>query len=43
MKYKTSRLYEGDWVNDLRQGKGYERYAKGNVYLGYFDKGKAHG
>jgi hypothetical protein len=26
MRYKTGRVYEGDWQNDLRHGKGYERY-----------------
>lgn len=34
MKYKSGRLYEGDWLNDLRHGRGYEKYANGNVYLG---------
>ena len=43
MKYKTGRVYEGDWINDLRHGHGYERYANGNVYFGDFDTGKAHG
>lgn len=26
MKYKSGRVYEGDWINDLRHGTGYERY-----------------
>lgn len=43
MKYKTGRVFEGDWLNDLRHGKGYERYQNGNVYIGYFETGKAHG
>ena len=24
--YKTSRVYEGEWINDLRHGRGYEMY-----------------
>ena len=43
MLYKTGRIYEGEWLNDLRHGKGYEKYHNGNVYLGMFDTGKAHG
>ena len=26
MKYKSGRVYEGDWIKDLRHGRGYERY-----------------
>jgi len=43
MKYKSGRVYEGEWLNDLRHGRGYERYENGNVYLGQFETGKAHG
>ena len=43
MRYKTGRIYEGDWLNDLRHGHGYERYANFNVYFGSFETGKAHG
>lgn len=43
MKYKSGRIYEGEWISDLRHGRGYERYQNGNVYLGQFEKGKAHG
>jgi hypothetical protein len=43
MKYQNGRLYEGEWKSDVRSGKGYEKYQNGNVYLGFFDKGKAHG
>ena len=43
MKYKSGRLYEGEWLNDVRSGKGYERYSNGNIYQGYFENGKAHG
>jgi hypothetical protein len=43
MIYKSGRVYEGDWKDDLRDGHGYERYANGNVYKGSFETGKAHG
>jgi hypothetical protein len=43
MKYKSGRLYEGNWKTDVRSGRGYEKYQNGNIYLGSFDKGKAHG
>ena len=26
MKYRNGRQYEGDWVDDIREGKGFERY-----------------
>lgn len=26
MFYKKQRVYEGHWLNDVRHGKGYERY-----------------
>jgi len=28
---------------DLREGRGYELYQNGNVYIGEFHRGKAHG
>lgn len=34
MIYKTGRFYEGEWLNDLRHGRGYEKYHNGNVYIG---------
>lgn len=34
MKYKSGRMYEGDWLNDVRHGRGYERYQNNNIYLG---------
>ena len=36
MKYKNGRQYEGGWLHDLRDGKGFERYANGNTYYGQF-------
>jgi hypothetical protein len=43
MYYKKNRVYEGEWMNDVRHGKGYERYSNGNKYEGDFINGKAHG
>ena len=36
MKYKCGRAYEGDWKNDVRHGRGYEKYENMNVYIGQF-------
>ena len=30
--YNSQRVYEGNWVNDKREGRGYERFSNGNVY-----------
>ena len=30
--YKNGRVYEGEWLNDKRQGRGFERFANGNTY-----------
>ena len=32
MKYKSGRLFEGHWDNDMREGRGYERFANGHSY-----------
>jgi hypothetical protein len=34
MRYKNGRQYEGDWANDMRDGRGFERYPNGNSYYG---------
>lgn len=26
MVYRKDRVYEGNWTNDVRHGRGYERY-----------------
>ena len=28
--YEIGRIYEGDWLADKRDGKGYERFSNGN-------------
>ena len=30
--YHSGRVYEGDWVDDKREGSGYELYQNGNTY-----------
>lgn len=30
MKYDSNRSYLGEWRNDLRHGRGIEKYANGN-------------
>ncbi len=37
------RVYEGDWVNDYREGNGYECYSNQNEYLGGFKHNKSNG
>jgi hypothetical protein len=41
MFYFNGRRYEGDWLKDLRQGRGYEIHPNGNIYVGRFLEGKA--
>ncbi|MFS8159504.1 MAG: hypothetical protein ACMG6E_04695 [Candidatus Roizmanbacteria bacterium] len=43
MIYSNGRKYEGEWLNDVRHGRGYEVHPNMNVYIGEFVNGKAHG
>lgn len=44
MLYEGSeRVYEGTWVDDQRQGRGYERYKNGATYIGDFADNKPSG
>ena len=40
LKHST---YEGEWVNDLQDGKGEEQYEDGSKYVGMFSKGEKSG
>ena len=40
MLYSNGRIYEGEWLNDVKFGKGFELYPSGNYYLGNFVNGK---
>ena len=39
----SESLYEGEWVDDLRHGRGKIQYKNGNVYEGEFRSGERHG
>lgn len=30
--YNNTRVFEGEWANDKRNGIGYERFSNGNTY-----------
>jgi hypothetical protein len=36
MEYENGRIYEGSFKDDVRWGRGYEKYPNGNVYHGDF-------
>jgi hypothetical protein len=42
--YKNKeRVYEGQWVNDNREGQGYERFKNRSCYIGEFKDNKLNG
>ena len=41
--YSNGDVYEGEWCNDLREGRGKTMYASGAVYEGQFSADKKHG
>jgi len=41
--YGISSIYEGDWKNDLTDGRGVYRFPNGNVYEGEFKNGDMDG
>ena len=45
MEYSTDgeSYYDGDWVDNIRQGFGTRRYPSGNVYEGMWYKNRRHG
>lgn len=43
MLYDNGRLYEGEWQNDKKFGRGFELNPNGNRYEGYFINGKCEG
>ena len=40
MMSDSGRVYEGYWKNDQKDGKGYEKYVSGNIYIGQYSMGK---
>jgi hypothetical protein len=43
MLYKTGKIYEGEWENDAKYGRGLEIFPNGNRYEGCFVNGKPEG
>lgn len=45
MQYDTDGVsyYDGDWVDNVRQGFGTRRYPSGNVYEGMWYRNRRHG
>ena len=43
MEYADGSWYEGDFADDLEEGKGVREYADGSRYEGEFSHGKRHG
>ena len=45
MEYDTDGVsyYDGDWVDNVRQGFGTRRYPSGNIYEGMWYKNQRHG
>lgn len=40
MIYTNGRVYEGEWNDNYKHGKGYEKFNNGAVYEGSYIKGK---
>ena len=40
---ETGAKYEGEYVNDLKEGQGKYTYGNGDVYKGQWKAGKRHG
>ena len=43
MTHFNGEIYEGEWVNDKRNGKGNQTLPNGEVYEGEFKDDKRHG
>ena len=43
MLYVNGRVYEGYWIDNFKEGKGYEKFSNGSVYKGDYVKGKPEG
>ena len=43
MTYANKDVYDGEWKNDRKEGRGTMNYHNGDVYEGEFSKGKLHG
>jgi hypothetical protein len=43
MYYGNGRVYEGEWENDLKHGRGYELFPNNSSYEGQYVNGKPEG
>ena len=43
ISYGSGRVYEGGWEDDVRHGRGFERFASGNTFLGEYNMGRVDG
>ena len=43
MYYNNGDKYDGEWKNDLREGKGIMKYNNGDIYDGYWKNDKKDG
>lgn len=39
----TNDIYEGEWTNDRKHGKGTYKFGNGDVYTGDWNSDKMHG
>lgn len=35
--------YDGDWRQNVKEGKGFQRFPNGDTYTGHWDNGQRHG
>ena len=43
MYFKSGNIYEGNWENDIQNGKGIMYYKNGDIYNGFFKNGEING
>lgn len=41
--YKSGRIFEGEWSNENRNGRGFEQFTDGSKYIGMYKDNKADG
>ena len=40
---KIIGVYEGEWLKEMREGKGFESYSNKDIYIGQFSQNQRHG
>lgn len=43
MSYANGDVYQGEWMNDRKNGKGYYLYADGSLFKGQYNDNKRQG